>query len=435
MIEPFGATAARRRPIERKTWLWFSAGLFSVILKMFFLTASHLETKHVEAVQAGDVVVMLGSSAVLPCHIITNDRLSQITWQRTIKGKAPDDVFVTIQPTNGLKYRNGQDLRFESIGNFNDKNGTLKFSNVTLKDEGSYTCIFSLFPSGTQSRNSQLVILVPPITNLMDYTPLEGNEEVPLATCTAAASKPKAEVRWIKGSLEGKVREELNETQHANGTTTTWSTLLGKPGREMNGQLVKCVISSEATKEEILETNIQVHYPPGKVNIVKRSEVSFECETEANPKATVIWTRSGQPLPPSVEVERATLQFLSQSNDVSGLYQCETTNPYGSKRAYKFVHFSSGNCTNPIIIAVFSTLLILLILAIIGVYCQRTGKLQRFSDLCGEMRQVWRQDPPAAETAEGAVIIMIIVIIIRFQISWKLHLKSCKQKKQKETIN
>uniref|UniRef100_A0A8C7WT99 Ig-like domain-containing protein n=1 Tax=Oryzias sinensis TaxID=183150 RepID=A0A8C7WT99_9TELE len=186
---------------------------------------------------------MLGSSAVLPCHIITNDRLSQITWQRTIKGKAPDDVFVTIQPTNGLKYRNGQDLRFESMGNFNDKNGTLKFSNVTLKDEGSYTCIFSLFPSGTQSRNSQLVILVPPITNLMDYIPLEGNEEVPLATCTAAASKPKAEVRWIKGSLEGKVREELNETQHVNGTTTTWSTLLGKPGREMNGQLVKCVIS------------------------------------------------------------------------------------------------------------------------------------------------------------------------------------------------
>uniref|UniRef100_A0A3P9J776 Ig-like domain-containing protein n=1 Tax=Oryzias latipes TaxID=8090 RepID=A0A3P9J776_ORYLA len=211
------------------------------------------------AVQVGDVVVMLGSSAILPCHIITNDRLSQITWQKTIKGKAPNDVFLTIQPTTGVKYSNGQDLRFEFIGNVNDKNGTLKFSNVTLKDEGSYTCIFSLFPSGTQSRNSQLVILVPPITNLMDYTPLEGNEEVPLATCTAAASKPKAEVRWIKGSLEGKVREELNETQHANGTTTTWSTLLGKPGREMNGQLVKCVISSEATKEEILETNIQVH--------------------------------------------------------------------------------------------------------------------------------------------------------------------------------
>uniref|UniRef100_A0A3P9ME20 Ig-like domain-containing protein n=1 Tax=Oryzias latipes TaxID=8090 RepID=A0A3P9ME20_ORYLA len=379
---------------------------------------------------------MVGSSAILPCHIITNDRLSQITWQKTVKGKAPNDVFLTIQPKIGLVYSNGKDSRFEFNGNFSDKNGTLKFSNVTLEDEGSYTCIFSLFPGGTQSRNSQLVILVPPITNLMDYTPLEGNEEVPLATCTAAASKPKAEVRWIKGSLEEKVREEFKETKHANGTTTTWSTLLGKPGREMKGQLVKCVISSEATKEEILETNIQVHYPPGTVSIVKRSEVSFECETEANPKATVIWTRSDQRMPTSVKVEGAKLQFLSQSNEMSGLYQCETTNPYGSKRTDKFVHFSSGNCTGPIIIAVFSTLLILLILAIIGLYCHRTGKLQRFSDLWGEMRQqVQRRDPPAADVEEGPVIIIIIVIIIGFQISWKLHLKSCKQKKQKETIN
>ncbi|XP_078795915.1 nectin-1-like isoform X2 [Oryzias latipes] len=380
-MEPFGATEVNRRPRYRKTCLCFSAGLFSVIfLKMFILlTASHLETKHVEAVQVGDVVVMLGSSAILPCHIITNDRLSQITWQKTIKGKAPDDVFLIIQPTIGLKYRNEKDFRFEFIGNFNDKNGTLKFSNVTLKDEGSYRCIFSLFPGGTPSRNSQLVILVPPITNLMDYTPLEGNEEVPLATCTAAASKPKAEVRWIKGSLEGKVREEIKETQHANGTTTTWSTLLGKPGREMNGQSVKCVISSEATKEEILETNIQVHYPPGKVNIVERSEVSYECETEANPKATVIWTRSGQPLPPSVKVVGATLQFSSQSNDLSGLYQCETKNPYGSKQAYFFVHFSSGNCNFFCVLVGLPILLILLL---------GTGKLQRFqSDPRGDAKK------------------------------------------------
>uniref|UniRef100_A0A3P9L300 Ig-like domain-containing protein n=1 Tax=Oryzias latipes TaxID=8090 RepID=A0A3P9L300_ORYLA len=403
-MEPFAAsTTAKRRAEERNTCVCFSAGLFSVILKMFLLTASHLETKHVEGSFPSLLFAPHISSAILPCHIITNDRLSQITWQRTIKGKAPNDVFLTIQPKIGLVYSNGKDSRFEFNGNFSDKNGTLKFSNVTLEDEGSYSCIFSLFPSGTQSRNSQLVILVPPITNLMDYTPLEGNEEVPLATCTAAASKPKAEVRWIKGSLEGKVREKLNETQHANGTTTTWSTLLGKPGRQMNGQLVKCVISNEATKEEILQTNIQVHYLPAKVNIIERSEVSFECETEANPNATVIWSRSGQPLPPSVKVVGATLQFSSQSNDLSGLYQCETRNLYGSKQAYLFVHFSSGNCTGPIIIAVFSTLLILLILAIIGLYyCHRTGKLQRFSDLWGEMRQqVQRRDPPAADTEEG----------------------------------
>uniref|UniRef100_A0A3B3D990 Ig-like domain-containing protein n=1 Tax=Oryzias melastigma TaxID=30732 RepID=A0A3B3D990_ORYME len=191
------------------------------------------------------VEVLLGATTILPCEIIgTSDRLSQITWQRTTKQK--DGHFLTIRPNNEVKYSNEEDLRFEFIGNFDEKNGTLKFSNVTLKDEGSYTCIFSLLPSGKQSRTSQRV----------------GNEEVPLATCTAAASKPKAEVKWIKGSLEGKVREELNETQHANGTTTTRSTLIGKPEREMNGQSVKCVVSSETIKEEILETNIQSHLSP-----------------------------------------------------------------------------------------------------------------------------------------------------------------------------
>uniref|UniRef100_A0A3P9MDC7 Ig-like domain-containing protein n=1 Tax=Oryzias latipes TaxID=8090 RepID=A0A3P9MDC7_ORYLA len=115
------------------------------------------------AVQVGDVVVMLGSSAILPCHIITNDRLFQITWQRTIKGKAPDDRFLAINERSELKYSNKNNktnFRFEFIGNFDNKDGTLKFYNVTLEDEGLYRCIFSLLPSGNKhSKGSQLEIL------------------------------------------------------------------------------------------------------------------------------------------------------------------------------------------------------------------------------------------------------------------------------------
>ncbi|XP_024142635.1 nectin-1 [Oryzias melastigma] len=385
---------ASRGPNER------IAGFLSMIFKFFLLIASLQHTKDVEAVQFGDgdVVAMLGSFAILPCQTSTSDRLSQITWQKTIKGKAPDDVFLIIQPIIGLKYSNGKDFRFEFIGNFNEKNGTLKLSNVTLKDEGSYTCIFSLFPSVPQSKVSKLVILVPPNTNLMSYTPIEGNEEVPLATCTAAASKPKAEVKWIKGSLEGKVREELQETQHANGTTTTWSTLVGKPGREMNGQLVKCVISSETMKEEILETNIQIHYSPEKINITELSDVLFECKAEANPNATIIWSRSGEPLPPSVKVVGATLQFPSQSNDLSGLYKCEAKNPYGSKHTYLFVHFSTGNVTLPWVI---TGLLTLLTIVSWWMHCYRTGKVQRFcSDLqCKKKLVLTRSSSSSSENS------------------------------------
>ncbi|KAF6718997.1 Nectin-1 [Oryzias melastigma] len=377
-MERFGVTASSRKPKERKTRACSSAGPFCVILKMFLLTASYLETKHVEA---GDVAAKLGSFAILPCQTSTSDRLSQITWQKTIKGKAPDDVFLTIQPIIGLKYSNGKDLRFQFIGNFNEKNGTLKLSNVTLKDEGSYTCIFSLFPSGTQNKVSKLVILVPPNTNLMSYTPIEGNEEVPLATCTAAASKPKAEVKWIKASLEGKVREELHETQHANGTTTTWSTLLGKPGREMNGQSVKCVVSSETMKEEILETIIQVHYSPGEVTVTERSEDSFECATEANPNATFTWTRVGQSLPASVIVEGGLLQFPSRTSDLSGLYHCEAENTVGKTQSFVFVQFSSGSAVVP---WVLFALLLVLNIVVLGYLC--------FSGKCSEWECfLWRK--------------------------------------------
>ncbi|RVE57871.1 hypothetical protein OJAV_G00203750 [Oryzias javanicus] len=338
---------------------------------LVFLTAVQVWRQHVGADQRGRV--QLGATTILPCEISgTSDRLSQITWQRTVKGKAPNDVFLTIQPRIGLKYSNGEDLRFQLIGNFDEKNGTLKFSDVTLEDEGSYTCIFSLFPSGKQSRTSQLVTLVPPNTNLMSYTPLEGNEEVPLATCTAAASKPKAEVRWIKGSLEGKVREELSETQHANGTTTTWSTLLGKPQREMNGQSVQCVVSSETMKEEILETNIQVYYSPGEVTVIERSKDSFECAAEANPNATFAWTRGGLSPPESVIVEKGRLQFPSRNSDLSGLYQCEAENTVGKAKTSVFVHFSSEPAVACWV--VLALVFVLLMVAAAFVYFWRSGK-------------------------------------------------------------
>ncbi|RVE57889.1 hypothetical protein OJAV_G00203710 [Oryzias javanicus] len=81
---------------------------------------------------------------------------------------------------------------------------------------------------------------------------------------------------------------------------------------------------------------------------------------------------SGQPLPPSVKVVGPTLQFSSQSNDLSGLYECETTNPYGSKRAYLYVDFSAGNCS-----LAWVLIGLLVFLTVLGaVYLHRTVKLQ-----------------------------------------------------------
>ncbi|XP_039861508.1 nectin-3-like isoform X1 [Simochromis diagramma] len=318
----------------------------SALLRVLLVIVSLL-CADVEALQVigGSVTVKQGSTAILSCYVTgTNDDLTQITWQRKTREKPHNDNFLTILPREGVQFVNGGDDRFKYIGNFNNNNGTLQLSNVALKDEGRYTCIFTLFPSGNQKIEIPLNLLVPPFTSVKDNLPTLGTEEVLFATCTAAGSKPPAEVKWLTDALGEKVRTTTNSTQYDNDTTTTVSSLFGIPTREINGHQVQCVISGDSlSKEESLLFTIQIYFPPTEVNIRVISEDLFECVTEAKPNANFIWSRSGQSLlESSVKIDGAKLQLLSLTSDINGLYQCEASNTYGSKRGQLYVYVASG---------------------------------------------------------------------------------------------
>uniref|UniRef100_A0A668SVW9 Ig-like domain-containing protein n=1 Tax=Oreochromis aureus TaxID=47969 RepID=A0A668SVW9_OREAU len=126
----------------------------------------------------GRVTVVQGDTAVLPCKLTdTMEDLTQITWQRRTREKPSNDNFITVGPNEEPQFVNGRDDRFECIGNFNDKNGTLRLSSVTLKDEGSYMCIFTLFPSGTQKTEIPLKnILCVCVSNKVIFTILHECE-------------------------------------------------------------------------------------------------------------------------------------------------------------------------------------------------------------------------------------------------------------------
>ncbi|XP_074515199.1 nectin-3-like [Sebastes fasciatus] len=310
----------------------------------------------------GNTTVVQGGTAILPCKLIdTTEPLSQISWR---KKPNPDNFYIIL--STGSKSVNGEDLRFEFIGNFSDNNGSMQLSDVKLTDEGTYECIFTRFPSGNVQTDVLLNLLVPPVTSLKDNLPTLGDEEVSLVTCVAAGSKPRAEVKWITGTLAGKVRATTNSTQHANGTTTTVSSLFGVPTREINHHVVQCVVTSAAmSKEESRPFTIQIYFPPVELNITKRSELSFECVTEANPKANINWSRDGQSLPqPGVSADGATLQFVSMTSDLNGLYQCEASNLYGKQRSSIYVYVTSGACS--VCWTLFSILLILMIAFVVA---------------------------------------------------------------------
>uniref|UniRef100_A0A672FUD0 Ig-like domain-containing protein n=1 Tax=Salarias fasciatus TaxID=181472 RepID=A0A672FUD0_SALFA len=113
------------------------------------------------SVTGGDLTVVEGHDVTLPCKMTEQEkRLTQISWRRKTRGMPGNPFFFAIAEENSPKFVDGPDPRISFIGNFAERDGTLQISNVSLNDEGSYTCIFSLFPSGIYSTEIPLRVEV-----------------------------------------------------------------------------------------------------------------------------------------------------------------------------------------------------------------------------------------------------------------------------------
>nr|XP_023865240.1 nectin-1-like [Salvelinus alpinus]XP_023865248.1 nectin-1-like [Salvelinus alpinus] len=320
----------------------------------------------------GRRTVVQGEDVDLSCRLTeTTEDLEQITWQKSTLEETQNHNFMLIYPNGGTKFiaPNGLSGRVQFIGNPSENLGSIRITAVRLLDEGTFTCIFSVFPSGAYSTEILLTVLVPPLVNVtVDVPPLIGENEVILATCLAAGAKPQADVRWKTGALGSLFRTVTNSTQHTNGTTTVLSHLLGVPTRAANQQQVQCVINQSAlVTEKTYNYSINIHYPPQTVNITL-SEASkttvFLCVADGNPHPNYTWSRVVQPWPgSSVRAEGDKLHFLSLSSELNGLFVCEASNPYGRAAGSLYVHTSSETSA-----ACWVSLVVVLCLIVAGLH-------------------------------------------------------------------
>ncbi|XP_066563148.1 nectin-1 [Amia ocellicauda] len=225
--------------------------------------------------------------------------------------------------------------------------GSISIPNPLLSDEGTYICIFTVFPSGPYKHNIRLTVNAPPIVTVTtEDTPEVGCEERTLATCIAANGKPDADVSWEYGEdFMILFKVVTNSTVNANNTITIRSELRAIPTKSMQQKEVRCIVNHPSlTQAKNISQRLSVHYPPQLVNItnVEHSPLGtiFICETEANPPPTDYhWHRINQTFPSSkIRVDGSRLELLEQSPDVNGMYVCEASTKFGKAFGSIYIH-------------------------------------------------------------------------------------------------
>ncbi|XP_009302934.1 poliovirus receptor isoform X3 [Danio rerio] len=311
-----------------------------ILLFVYFLICVRISG---EEVIGHDTAVEYGERANLLCHLTdTKEDITLIMWKKTTKRKTEEDIFFVIHQDDKTEHINGLGDRVQFIGSFAERNGSIQLRGMEFLDEGTYTCIFNLFPSGPIATYIKASVFARPAVTVKGEEPVIGCLEVILASCFASNARPAAEVTWRLGELEKSLKTRTNHTVNANETITVVSYLLGVPFKHLHKKNIQCVVKHNSLTEHlVLNYTIDIHYPPESVIIIPDSSTDvneFRCIVDSNPQPTLKgynWTRVNKS---SQFFEGNRLPVPNMTPELNGLYICNASNKYGSALGSLYVN-------------------------------------------------------------------------------------------------
>ncbi|XP_061904671.1 cell adhesion molecule 2a isoform X4 [Entelurus aequoreus] len=288
-----------------------------------------------------NVTVTGGGTANMTCRVEYNDNTS-LQWSN------PAQQTLFFGDKKALR-----DNRIELVrASFSEL--TISINNVTLSDEGMYTC--SLFTMPVRMARAYLTVLgVPEKPEIDGLTkPAMEGDHITL-TCMTHGSKPAADLRWFRNEKEVKGAKEVN----ASGKTfTVRSSLQLHVDRNDDGVAYTCKVDHEALAQAPQQDTkvLEVHYAPH-VKIVPSVEVpqegqylKLECLSRGNPSPDpVMWTKDGVELSDlgRVAVEGRDLTFTLLNKTDNGTYRCEASNYLGTSSAEYVLYVYEAPTTLP----------------------------------------------------------------------------------------
>ncbi|XP_054556674.1 cell adhesion molecule 2 isoform X2 [Talpa occidentalis] len=277
-----------------------------------------------------NVTVVEGGTAILTCRVDQNDNTS-LQWSN------PAQQTLYFDDKKALR-----DNRIELVrASWHEL--SISVSDVSLSDEGQYTC--SLFTMPVKTSKAYLTVLgVPEKPQISGFSSPVMEGDLMQLTCKTSGSKPAADIRWFKNDKEIKDVKYLKEEDANRKTFTVSSTLDFRVDRSDDGVAVICKVDHEslnATPQVAMQV-LEIHYTPS-VKIIPSTPFPQEgqpliltCESKGKPlPEPVLWTKDGGELPDPdrMVVSGRELNILFLNKTDNGTYRCEATNTIGQSSA------------------------------------------------------------------------------------------------------
>ncbi|XP_070108574.1 cell adhesion molecule 2 isoform X5 [Equus asinus] len=277
-----------------------------------------------------NVTVVEGGTAILTCRVDQNDNTS-LQWSN------PAQQTLYFDDKKALR-----DNRIELVrASWHEL--SISVSDVSLSDEGQYTC--SLFTMPVKTSKAYLTVLgVPEKPQISGFSSPVMEGDLMQLTCKTSGSKPAADIRWFKNDKEIKDVKYLKEEDANRKTFTVSSTLDFRVDRSDDGVAVICRVDHEALNAtpQVAMQVLEIHYTPS-VKIIPSTPFPQEgqpliltCESKGKPlPEPVLWTKDGGELPDPdrMVVSGRELNILFLNKTDNGTYRCEATNTIGQSSA------------------------------------------------------------------------------------------------------
>ncbi|XP_029922076.1 cell adhesion molecule 2-like [Myripristis murdjan] len=281
-----------------------------------------------------NVTVVEGGTANMTCRVDYNDNTS-LQWSN------PAQQTLFFGDKKALR-----DHRIELV-RASWQELTISISEVTLSDEGQYTC--SLFTMPVKTTKAFLTVLgVPERPEITGFTKPALEGDMITLTCTSSGSKPAANIRWFRNDKEVQGVKEVNAT---GKSFTVRSSLQFQVDRRDDGVAYTCSVEHVSLPSPYMTTEVlEVHYAPHLEithSLIIPQEGQYfklECVSIGNPiPEPVLWSKDGGELPDIermiVEGRELTITTLNKTDN--GTYRCEASNHLGTSSA-EYILFVYG---------------------------------------------------------------------------------------------